>query len=113
MQKLQFLVNLSTQLAKNHKPVIYIAGKVTGLDPVLVKAKFDKAKVFLEGQGFKVLNPVDFISPTENWHTAMRMASTMLNMADHIYMLSDWNDSEGAKWEFAQAVKFNISCILE
>lgn len=108
-----FLINLATYLAKNNQPVVYVAGKVTGLPTEEVKAKFDKAKAYLEAQNFKVLNPCDFIMPEESWHTAMRMASTMLNMADHIYLLKDWKDSEGATWEFHQAVKFQINCIHE
>jgi hypothetical protein len=93
--------------------VIYVAGKVTGLPTEEVLRKFDNAKNKLEANGYKVLNPCDFISPSESWETAMRLASTLLNMSDSIYMLPDWKDSEGAKWEFTQAVKFGLSVIHE
>ena len=112
-KKTQFLIKLNTHLAQSRKPVIYIAGKVTGLPVDVFRANFNKAKEKLTANGFHVLNPCEFIGPDENWHDAMRMASTMLNMADHIYMLPDWQDSPGAVWEFNQAVKFGISCINE
>jgi hypothetical protein len=108
-----FLLCLTAHLAKSKKPVVYIAGKVTGLPTEEVKAKFETAKATLEAHNFHVINPCEFIKPNENWHTAMRMASTMLNMVNHIYLLPDWQDSEGARFEFAQAVKFGISCINE
>lgn len=111
--KTSFLINIATQLATNRKPVIYIAGKITGLPYNEVQQKFQAAKEKLEAQGFMVLNPCDFMPIDENWHTAMRKASTLLNMADHIYLLPDWRESEGARFEFGQAVKFNISCINE
>jgi hypothetical protein len=114
-QKIPFLINVSTYLANHHKskPIIYIAGKVTGLPADEVNAKFKAAQVKLEAQGFCVLNPTQFIGNAENWQIAMRMASTLLNMADHIYLLPDFSDSEGARIEFAQATKFGISCINE
>jgi hypothetical protein len=111
--KIPFLINLATYLTKNTLPVIYVAGKITGLPYKEVQDKFKAAQIKLEAQGFKVLNPCEFMAIDENWHTAMRKASTMLNMSDHIYLLPDWKDSEGARFEFAQAVKFDISCINE
>jgi hypothetical protein len=109
--RLQFLIQLATTLTKNTKPIIYVAGKVTGLPADEVAAKFKVAQTELEALGWKVLNPVEFITPDEEWEIAMRMASSMLNMADSIYLLPCWEDSEGAKWEFNQAVKFGLSAI--
>jgi hypothetical protein len=111
--KTQFLINLATQLTKNNKPVIYIAGKVTGLPEHEVATKFDKAQKALEERGFKVLNPCQFISNDTDWRLAMRFATSLLNMADYIYLLNDWKESEGAIWEYNQAVKFGISFIHE
>ena len=111
--KSSFLIKVATYLATNTKPVIYVAGKITGLPYNEVQIKFKTAQNMLEREGFKVLNPCEFMPIDENWHTAMRKASSLLNMADHIYLLPDWRESEGARFEFAQAVKFGISCINE
>lgn len=111
--KTQFLINLTTHLAKSKKPVVYIAGKVTGLDPVDYEAKFNLAKAKLEQNDFHVINPCDFIGPEVNWKTAMRMAFILLCSADHIYLLADWEDSRGAKMEFELSIELGITCINE
>ena len=109
--KVQFLIQVATSLTKNEKPIIYIAGKVSGLPEASVKFKFDKAKNYLEAEGYKVLSPIDYISHDTNWQTAMKMATTLLNMSDCIYLLSDWEDSPGARFEFEMAVRFGLDCI--
>jgi hypothetical protein len=96
---------------RNGKRIVYIAGKVTGLDPAEVKAKFKAKKVEMEEKGWFVLNPCEYIKPTEHWQTAMRMALTLLMMSDDIAMIHDWQLSEGAKIEFAMAAKMGISVI--
>lgn len=109
--KIGFLMVLANKLSQSKRPVVYIAGKVTGLPVGEYKAKFNEARAMLEKQGYHVINPCDFIGSEESWATAMRMASSLLNMAEHIYLLDDWQDSEGAKWEFNQAVKFDINVL--
>ena len=113
ISKTQFLVHLITHLNKSKSQVVYIAGKGTGLPVHEYEAKFETAKRKLEAQGFHVLNPCDFIGPDEAWPDAMRKACTMLNMADHIYLLPDWTDSEGAIYERAQALKFGLNAMYE
>lgn len=111
--KTQFLLNVTNQLAKSKKPVVYIAGKVTGLPVHVYEANFAAAKKKLEANNFNVLNPCDFIAPEEPWQSAMRMAFILLGSADHIYLLSNWQDSRGAKMEFDFAVELGITCINE
>ncbi|MDO3641954.1 DUF4406 domain-containing protein [Mucilaginibacter sp. L3T2-6] len=113
ISKTQFLLRLANHLAKSKKPVIYVAGKVSGLKPEDYEAKFKKAEQQLESQGFHVLNPCAFISPDCDWKFAMRLALTLLNMADHIYLLPDWTDSPGAQWEFEQSLKLGLNAIFE
>ncbi|UOE48011.1 DUF4406 domain-containing protein [Mucilaginibacter sp. SMC90] len=113
LTKTSFLIQLTTHLAKSKSQVVYIAGKVTGLPVDEYEAKFREAKTKLTAQGFHVLNPCDFIGPEEDWQTAMRKATTLLNMADHIYMLPDWKDSQGAIFEHMQAVKFGLNTMYE
>lgn len=112
MSKIQFLINTATVLTKSDKRAIYIAGKVSGLPEEVVNAKFKAAQNKLEADGWKVLNPCDFITNTEPWETAMRMAMTLLCMADTVYMLPCWEDSPGASVEFDAAVKFGIPVVF-
>jgi len=113
LTKTSFLIQLTTHLAKSKSQVVYIAGKVTGLPVHEYEAKFKAAKDMLTAQGFHVLNPCDFIGPEEDWKTAMRKATTLLNMADHIYMLPDWKDSAGAILEHRLAVEFGLNAMYE
>ncbi|QTE37203.1 DUF4406 domain-containing protein [Mucilaginibacter gossypii] len=113
LTKTRFLIQLTTTLTKSKSQVVYIAGKVTGLPVNEFQAKFAAAKEKLQAQGFSVLNPCDFIAPDEDWKTAMRKATTLLNMADHIYMLPDWRDSAGAILEHRLAVKFGLNTMYE
>ncbi|QEM13453.1 DUF4406 domain-containing protein [Mucilaginibacter rubeus] len=113
--KIDFLVQLASIIVtqRGSRQVVYIAGKVTGLAEHTVKHKFSKMKNELQGRGFIVLNPCDFIPFDCDWQIAMRMASTLLMMADCIYMLPCWGDSKGAKMEFEMAAAFGINVISE
>lgn len=111
-KKAQFLVDVATAIVKA-KRIIYVAGKVTGLPAEECAAKFKKAQEALEVKGWTVLNPCEFIENSERWETAMRMALTLLNMADSVYFLPDWKDSEGAKMEFAIAQKLELNMVFE
>lgn len=113
--KIDFLVQLASIIVnqRGNRQVIYIAGKVTGLSEYAVKHKFSRMKNELQGRGFIVLNPCDFIPFDCDWQIAMRMASTLLMMADCIYMLPCWRDSKGAKMEFEMAGAFGINVISE
>jgi hypothetical protein len=111
--KTSFLTQLATRMAANKKPVIYIAGKVTGLPYEQVKQKFAEAKALMELANYAVLNPLDFIAPDADWKEAMRMAIPLLCMADRVFLLKDWRDSEGAVWEFETAVRMGIDVFFE
>lgn len=78
------------------KPVVFISGKITG-DPNY-KAKFADAKHRLERKGRIVLSPA--------WMPAglldsdyMRMCLAMIDTADMVVFLSDWQESPGARLE--------------
>ena len=113
MNKIKFLLNLVEHLSKGKKPVVYVAGKVTDLDPAHVEAKFAKTKAVLEADGYLVLSPLDFAAPGSSWTDAMRMSMALLCMADIIYMQSDWNDCNVAHLKWCTAVKFGLTVIFE
>lgn len=111
-ERAQFLVDVATSIVKAES-IIYIAGKITGLPPIEYLAKFKKAQTLLEANGWKVLNPCEFIEPDENWNVAMQKAITLLNMSDAVYFLPDWEDSKGAKLEFMLAQTLGLSIVFE
>lgn len=81
---------------------IYIAGKITG-DPDY-KAKFARAEKALTSINWIVLNPA--VHPEGLPRDAyMHIDMAMIDVADMIYFLPDWEDSEGARLEM-QYVKY-------
>lgn len=77
---------------------IYIAGKITG-DPQY-KEKFGRIERHLEGDGYTVLNPAKL--PTGmTCADYMRICFAMIDSADAVAFLPDWNKSVGARLEYA------------
>lgn len=96
---------------KDELPVVYIAGKVTGLPYQQVYTKFKAKQLELEKQGFFVLNPCEHIAATADWQEAMRTALVLLTSSQHIYLLPDWRFSEGATVERCLALKLGINTL--
>ena len=77
---------------------IYIAGKITG-DPGYLD-KFREEAEKLEGLGHIVLNPAELpkgMSKAEY----MRICFAMIDCADMVFPLPDWQGSPGAQLELA------------
>lgn len=79
---------------------IYIAGKVTGLDPEEVAAKFATAEEEVKAAGFEPINPLKVVGTWEiSWADAMRKCIAALTTADAVYLLPCHFDSDGATKE--------------
>lgn len=77
---------------------VYIAGKITG--DRNYRKKFSCAQEDLEGQGFTVLNPAKLpegLLPEDY----MRICMAMLDSADIVAFLPDYEQSRGAQIEWA------------
>lgn len=91
---------------------IYISGKITGTTDYI--QRFDRAEKVLSK--YIVVNPakVNTQLPIETtWEEYMQMSMTMLKMCNAIYMLKDWEDSNGAILEYNYAIENNYKIIFE
>lgn len=78
------------------KTKVYIAGKITGDDEYYLK--FTERAECLEDSFDVVLNPAQLpegMKPADY----MRICLAMIDTADAVIFLPDWNQSEGAKLE--------------
>lgn len=75
---------------------VYIAGKITGDDNY--RAKFDRVRAALEGEGYIPLSPAvlpDGMTAADY----MRICFAMIDVADAVLFLPDWEASPGARLE--------------
>ncbi len=80
---------------------IYISGKITGME-VEAKALFQQAEDKLTALGYDVVNPMKL--PHEHdkeWISYMIECLKALKPCDGIYLIDNWNDSNGAIWELS------------
>lgn len=89
---------------------IYVSGKITG-NPDYEKT-FEAAKENLKHNGFIVLTPL-LIKASLNYEDFMTIDFAMISVCDAIYMLKGWEESPGAKREFAYAKAMNKKIIYE
>lgn len=83
---------------------IYIAGKVSGLERQSVLQKFEKASEELKKEGHHpfvpcVLPDYDDVPHQDYLH----ICYAMIDICDAVYMLSDWQQSTGARMELQYA----------
>ena len=88
--------------------IIYIAGRITG-DPNY-KAKFDKAAVRLKGH--VVLNP-SALPLGLDYDDYMHIDFAMIDVADTVYCLKDYKQSNGAMKEWHYAMWINKEMMYE
>lgn len=83
------------------KKIIYIAGKMTGLDDYGRTQFFEKAAE-LEQKGYMVLNPgaLPIGLPGSSY---MPICTAMIDACDAIYMMFGWGGSIGARLELDYA----------
>ena len=81
-----------------NKKVIYIAGRITGVDEYW-KA-FEEAEDELTAKGYIVLTPTRLPHNLTN-DKAMKICLAMIDQADAVYFLPGWNMSVGANLEMA------------
>ena len=77
---------------------LYVSGKISG--ETRYTKKFYDASEKLGALGYWVYLPIDVVKRPKSWEDAMKACICyMLNNAEGIALLPDWEDSRGAKLE--------------
>ena len=93
---------------------IYISGAITGTDDYM--ERFAKAEKELTENGYSVVNPamVNAQLPEDtSYEEYMKMCFCMLDMADAIFMISNWKTSCGASQEYGYALAKDMIIMYE
>ena len=94
------------------KRTIYIGGKVTGEDYKQCVKKFKATQDTLEGFGFKVINPMNYVPEGTSWLNAMEILIPLLKQANYLFLLRDWKDSQGARIEVQVAKRNGVDVVF-
>ena len=92
---------------------VYISGKMSGLDKGYFKNRFATADGILRYRGFDVINPARLSDFNLSYAEFMLIDTTLLTMCDAIYLLDNWQDSNGAKEEKALAEAKGLKIMYE
>ena len=85
---------------------IYIAGKISGLNRSNVIQKFEAAQKSLSKKGHQVFIPCVLPAYEEVSHEDyLHICYAIIDVCDAVYMLSDWQQSEGARLEYEYAIE--------
>lgn len=92
---------------------LYVAGPMRGY-PNLNFPAFNTATEMLRGDGFEVVNPVELNpDPDADYIECMRIDIKALCDCDGIYLLTGWENSEGANAEYQVARMLKLSVYFE
>jgi len=89
----------------------YIAGKITGLPKGIVKDKFNMMARQLTGMGYQVVKPDAVTDDTKTWDDAVRNDIKKMLECDEVHLLSDWQESRGAKLERDIALRLGMQVV--
>ena len=90
---------------------IYLAGPMSGL-PGLNYAAFHAEAARLRALGHHIENPAENPDPPcKSWEGYMRLAIAQLITCDTVALLPGWDNSRGAKVEYALALDLCMSVI--
>ena len=79
----------------------YISGAITN-NPNYI-SDFERAEMWLKLQGYEAINPCKVQYDFFTYAEYMKIDLALLELCDGIYMLSNWESSQGAKTELAVA----------
>ena len=94
---------------------IYISGKITGLTTEEIKSRFGNAELAIEIAGDEPVNPLKVApyDPAHTWEHYMVEDIRALLGCNAILMLSNWQDSKGARIEHAIAKEMGLEIFYD
>lgn len=93
---------------------IYIAGKISGLNRSNVIQKFEAPQKSLSKKGHQVFIPCVLPAYEEVSHEDyLHICYAIIDVCDAVYMLSDWQQSEGARLEYEYAIEKKKQIIFQ
>lgn len=96
---------------------IYISGKMRGLPEEESRMKFEAARQYLFDQGHDAVNPWDSEKKKEEqcseWSEYILYDLQIIKNCDALFMLNNWQDSNGAKCEHAFAKGMGMDIFYE
>ncbi len=102
------------------KPIVYIAGKVTGLPYEQCFAKFEKVEKEFIARGYEVINPMKIVEKDASWNKAMEICIKALFFIHYqpverlkeAYFMPCWVNSNGAKLEKILCENLDLNVVL-
>ena len=95
---------------------VYIAGRISGLSESEFKANFlrgvDKVRK-LGVESRHIINPAKYTIDFGEWSEYMRLCLSKLLECDTIFMLEDYKESKGAKFELLTAETLGLNVVYE
>ena len=94
--------------------IVYLSGKMTGLEEREFKENFGKAEMFYRACGYDVVNPCNLSEivlkrkPDASYEDFMREDFKAISGCTHIALLEGWETSTGAKREKAEAERLGL-----
>jgi hypothetical protein len=92
---------------------VYIAGKITDLDPPVARENFAAAERWMIHAGYEPINPMAKVSEQSDmtWVEYMIEDIPLLLSCEAIYLLANWQDSKGARLEKYIAEQLGLKII--
>jgi hypothetical protein len=98
--------------------IVYLSGKMTGLEESEYKENFRNAEMFYRACGYEVVNPCNISEivlkrkPNASYEDFVREDLRALSECTHIAMLEGWESSPGARRERAEAERLGLEIMF-
>lgn len=94
---------------------VYISGRISGLPMDEVTAKFAQAEAEVKAKGATPVNPLNIHTGKGNpeWADHMKADIKAMMDCDALYVLTDWQQSRGAKIEVQLALSLGMQVMYQ